>query len=57
MKGKILHEGEWVRVRNMMNKDFRAGAPCVSCKKMSCGMVWYSIKSKKVRCMKCGIPE
>jgi Zn ribbon nucleic-acid-binding protein len=57
MKGKMLHEGEWVKVRNMMNKNFRAGAPCIVCRAASCGMVWYSILSTETRCMKCGIPK
>lgn len=49
-------EEEWVNVRNFMNKSFRAQGPCSICKAMKCNMVWYSIKSKEVRCMKCFAP-
>ncbi len=53
VRGKMLYSGQWVKVRNMMNKKFAAGAPCSICRKMSCGMVWWSIKSKEVRCLGC----
>ena len=53
MRGKMLYLDEWVKVRNMMNKRFRAGSPCSVCRKMFCGMVWYSIKSHQVRCLGC----
>lgn len=52
-KSKIVHCGECVRVRNMMNKHFRANAPCAKCGRASCAPVWYSIKSHEVRCLKC----
>jgi len=45
--------GEWVRVRNMMNNHFKANGPCSKCGRLSCTAVWYSIKSREVRCFKC----
>ena len=49
-------EEEWVNVRNNRNKRFRARGPCSICNALTCAMVWYSIKTKEVRCMKCFTP-
>jgi len=54
---KIVWGGEWVKVRNGMNKRFPAFDSCSNCMTMKCGPVWYSIKSKEVRCMKCFTPK
>jgi hypothetical protein len=56
MKSKLLYNGEWVRVRNMMNKHFAANGPCSQCRALSCSVVWYSMKTKEVRCLKCFTP-
>lgn len=53
---KTVWNGEWVRVRNMMNTRFDASNPCSQCRVFSCSMVWYSIKTKEVRCCKCFTP-
>lgn len=53
MRGKILYCGQWVKVRNMMNKRFRANSPCSVCGRWACAPVWYSITTKEVRCLKC----
>ena len=50
---KILYCGEWVAVRNLMNKHFKAGSPCELCRRASCATTWYSIKSGRTRCFKC----
>lgn len=50
---KMVYLGEWVRVRNMGNKYFRAGAPCSVCKTFRCEVVWYSIRTREVRCTRC----
>jgi hypothetical protein len=47
-----IYDDEWISVRNMMNKTFRGG-PCELCGSGRCGMVWYSLKTKRVRCFKC----
>ena len=68
--GKTVYEGdysdeeyenggkpEWVNVRNYRNKTFKwACSPCSICYQMAVGMVWYSIISDQVRCMKCFTP-
>jgi hypothetical protein len=51
-RSRILYDGEWVRVRNLMNRQF-SGGPCEICGAMRCGMVWHSIKTKRVRCFRC----
>jgi hypothetical protein len=50
---KMVYDGEWVRVRNFMNAHFRAAQPCEICRNMKCDMVWYSIRTRQVRCGKC----
>ena len=50
---KIVWAGEWVKVRNFMNRRFRAADLCSICRRGSCAMVWYSIKTREVRCLKC----
>jgi Zn ribbon nucleic-acid-binding protein len=50
---KIIYAGEWVRVRNFMNKRFHAAAPCSMCRRLSCSVVWYSVKTGEVRCLGC----
>jgi hypothetical protein len=52
-KSKLLYCGEWVKVRNMMNKHFPAGGACELWRRMSCAPVWWSIGTRRVRCMKC----
>jgi len=44
---------EWVRVRNLMNTRFHACSPCSICKTVRCAPVWYSVKTREVRCLKC----
>jgi hypothetical protein len=57
MRAKAVFLGEWVKVRNMMNKHFpRANGPCSLCRRLTCGVVWYSIKTHEVRCTKCFEP-
>jgi len=51
----VLGEG-WIKVRNMMNKYFAAGAPCSICGRFSCSPVWYNYQTKEIRCTKCFDP-
>lgn len=53
---KRVYDGEWVRVRNLMNKHFAAMKPCEVCRSLRCETVWYSLKTKRVRCLKCFSP-
>ena len=59
MKGmKVIWGGEWISVRNGMNK---MGPPapeiCSMCRRGAVKMVWYSIKTGEVRCKKCFTPD
>jgi len=56
MKWKTIEGGEWVKVQNLLNIHFNACRPCSVCGKLSCELVWYSIKTHEVRCLKCGLP-
>ena len=53
MRGKPIYCDEWVKVKNLMNKYFAAARPCSQCLSLSCASVWYSVKTKEVRCVKC----
>ncbi|CAN5159098.1 hypothetical protein BH24PSE2_BH24PSE2_17550 [soil metagenome] len=54
---KTAFDGEWVSVRNFMNKRFPGAAkPCSVCRRMSCSVVWYSILTREVRCKRCFTP-
>jgi hypothetical protein len=44
---------EWVRVRNFSNSHFHACSPCSRCGTAKCVPVWYSFKTREVRCLKC----
>jgi len=57
MSYKIVYDGEWVKVRNMMNKWFSASRPCSVCREFKVKSVWYSVKTKEVRCLKCFTPK
>jgi len=57
MKAKTVIGGEWVRVRNLMNKRFGAASPCSRCRRLACEPVWYSIRTREVRCMRCFDPD
>jgi hypothetical protein len=52
MTTHLLYGGEWIRIRNLMNRRFRGG-PCELCNSERIKMVWYSIKTGRVRCFKC----
>jgi hypothetical protein len=52
MASYLIYDGEWIRIRNLMNRRFRGG-PCEVCNGERINMVWYSIKTKRVRCFKC----
>jgi hypothetical protein len=52
MSSHALYGGEWIRIRNLMNRRFKGG-PCEICNDERINMVWYSIKTGKVRCFKC----
>jgi hypothetical protein len=53
MRWKTIYGGEWVRVRNLMNKYFPAARPCSICRRLACDVVWYSYRSGEVRCLRC----
>jgi hypothetical protein len=53
MRTHAVYLEEWVRVRNFMNNQFRADSPCSICRTAKCAPVWYSIKTREVRCLKC----
>jgi hypothetical protein len=53
MSSKIIYLGQWVRVANLRNKYFPANRPCSICRRLTCGSVWYSIKTHEVRCLRC----
>lgn len=57
MRWTQVYNGEWVMVNNLMNKHFAASRPCELCMTMHCGRVWYSSKTKTVRCLKCFKPS
>ena len=57
MKKHLLWQNEWIKLQNCINKDFNVCAPCDKCGKAYCGLVWYSIKSKIVYCIKCFDPR
>jgi hypothetical protein len=48
-----VHLGEWIRIRNSMSRWFHAGKPCLICGTFKRAPVWYSLKTRKVRCLKC----
>jgi hypothetical protein len=52
-KTRPLYCGEWVRARNMKNKRFPANGPCEICLQQRIVPVWWSIKTGRIRCMKC----
>ena len=54
---KIVHEGEWVRVRNLFNSRFQAAGVCELCRRLSCRPVWYSLTTRRVRCCACWSPN
>ena len=53
MRYHAVFLGEWVRVRNLIHGRIRADRPCSICRTAKCAPVWYSIKTKEVRCLKC----
>jgi hypothetical protein len=53
---KLVHDGQWVKVLNLMNKRFYAAHPCSICLSLKCAPVWYSIQTGEVRCLKCWSP-
>jgi hypothetical protein len=56
-RAKIVYDSEWVRVRNLMNKHFHAAQPCAICRRLACSVVWYSLRTKTVRCTDCFTPK
>jgi hypothetical protein len=52
MSSYMIFDNEWIRIRNLLNRRFKGG-PCELCKSERINMVWYSIKTGKVRCFKC----
>lgn len=54
----MVFDGEWIKVRPLMNKNFGADAdPCCElCLRLSCATAWYSIKTNRFRCAKCFTP-
>ena len=57
MPFKIAYEGEWIRVRNMMNSKVPVNGPCSICRGLRVEVVWYSIKTGEIRCKRCFNPE
>ena len=54
MRGKLVFAGEWVKVANLMGKHYAPVDPgCELCRRLTCAVVWFSIKTRRVRCMKC----
>jgi len=53
---KIVYDGEWIRVRNLMSSRAHAQRPCSLCRGLKCEPVWYSIQTGEVRCLKCWSP-
>jgi hypothetical protein len=47
-----LYLEEWIRIRNGMNRRFPVYSPCSICKAPRRD-VWYSIKTREVRCLRC----
>ena len=52
-RAKVVWAGEWVSVLNCMNTKFKAAAPCSQCAGFRAEPVWYSIKTREVRCKRC----
>jgi hypothetical protein len=49
---RALYLGEWTHVR--ADNQLCAGRPCSGCREARGRVpVWYSIKTKEVRCLKC----
>jgi len=49
--GKLVYEGELIRIQNMINRTFVAiDQRCELCWYLTCGVVWFSIKTPRVRC-------
>ena len=55
---KTVFDGEWVSVRNNLNRAFPgASHSCEICGKWTSGPVWCSIKTRTIRCKTCVKPE
>lgn len=58
MRAKTLWDGEWVKIAVLMNRRFVPTDPrCEVCLRVSCAPAWFSIKTKRVRCLACFTPE
>ena len=54
MVGKLIWAGEWVKIRNMMNSHYTPVDPrCELCNRLTCAVVWFSLQTRRIRCMKC----
>lgn len=54
MTGKFLHDHEWVKIAGLRNKTFiPRDDRCEICHRLTCAVVWFSIKTKRVRCQEC----
>jgi hypothetical protein len=47
-----LYLDQWIRLCNR-NTRFRTRGPCSRCGAVKRTLVWYSIKTHEVRCLKC----
>ena len=57
VKRWLVYDGEWVKTTGMSERFSVALQPCEFCRRMSMGPLWYSIRRKKVRCLKCFTPR
>jgi formylmethanofuran dehydrogenase subunit E len=57
MRGRMLYDGEWVKVTNLKNKRFNASSPCSMCGEFKVKPVWFNINNKEVKCLSCFTPQ
>ena len=52
-KNKVVWQDEWISVRNATSRHYSANKPCELCHSFKCEPVWYSIRTRAVRCKRC----
>jgi len=52
-KNKVVWQGERISVRNAMSSHYSGNKPCELCHSFKCEPVWYSIRTRAVRCKRC----
>lgn len=56
-KRKLVWDGEWIRIQCLVNQTFVPENPsCEWCGRATCSTVWFSIRTRRIRCLKCFEP-